>query len=306
MDCAKRPRGPLLRIVALAAFAIALLLSPSAAAKLHQPDFSAEFSLPETNGYSISVSASHKSTQIDVTEGQPGPRHLVLSDYTFHGSASKRGIHADLGRFGTISMRFTPSGEVRTEKLPKLGKGCNATRKIVRHLGTFVGVFRFEGEDGYTTAEATEVSGSVGDPEAVLCATFVNESGSEHHHHDRRPPSPYLGATTAHNALGFAAAAMGRHGKRISFVASSRENDGGVSIMRWASVIGPRSAFQFDHRLTTATLAPPPPFSGTATFERGPKGSQPSWSGSLSVSFPGRPEVPLTGANFTSVLFSKF
>ena len=146
MHCAERPAdlGPPLRIIALAAFALALLLPPSATAKYIGPDFSAEFSLPEANGYSISVSANHKSTQVDVTEGRPSPRHLVLSDYTFPGSASKRGIHADLGRFGTIAMRFTPSGEVRTEKLPKLGKGCNAPRKIVRHLGTFVGVFRFE------------------------------------------------------------------------------------------------------------------------------------------------------------------
>jgi hypothetical protein len=285
--------------------ALALLLPPGATAKVHQPNFSAEFSLPEADGYSISVSASHESTQVDVTEGRSSSRRLIFSDYTFRGSASRKGIHADLGHFGTISMRFKPSGQVRTGKLPNLGKGCNGPRKIVRHLGTFVGIFRFEGEDGYTTTEAAEVSGSVGDPDAVFCGTFVNESGSGHHHHIR-PPSPYLGATTAHNGLGFAAAAMGRHGNRISFVASSREKDGRASIMRWVSLVGPRSAFQFDHRLTTATLAPPPPFAGTGTFERGPKGSQPSWSGSLSVSFPGRPEVPLTGANFTSVLFSKF
>lgn len=309
MSCAERLRArPSLRIIAFAAFALALLLPSGAAAKVHQPDFSAEFSLPEANGYSISVSSSHTSTQIEVAEGRSGPKHLVVSDYTFRGSASKRGIHADLGRFGAIAMRFEPSGEVRTAKPPKLSKGCRGPRKIVRHLGTFTGTFRFDGGDGYTTAEATEVSGSVGDPEAFICGFVVGGPGRGHHHRHRhiRPPSPYLGATTTHNGLGFAAAVLGEHGKRVSFVASSTEKDGRASIWRWASVAGSRSEFQFDHGLSTATVTPPPPFSGTATFERGSKGSQPSWSGSLSVSFPGRPEVPLTGANFTFVLFSRF
>jgi hypothetical protein len=305
-----RPRGPRpgLRIIAFAAFALALLLPSSATAKVHQPDFSADFSLPEANGYSISVSGSHTSTQIEVTEGRSGPKHLVFSNYTFRGSASKRGIHANLGRFGTVAMRFKPSGEVRTAKPPKASKGCRGPRKIVRHLGTFIGVFRFQGGDGYTTAEATEVSGSVGDPEAFICALVVGGSGRGHHHrHGRfRPPSPYLGATTTHNGIGFAAAVLGRHGKRVSFVASSTEKEGRASISRWASVAGSRPEFQFDHGLSTATVTPPLPFAGTATFERGPKGSQPSWSGSLSVSFPGRPEVPLTGANFTSLLFARF
>jgi len=297
-----------LRIIAFAAFALALLLPSGAVAKVHQPDFSAEFSLPEANGYSIAVSSSHTSTQIDVTQGRSGPRHLVFSDYTFRGSASRRGIHANLGHFGTIAMRFKPSGKIRTTKPPKSSKGCHGPRKIVRHLGTFVGTFRFDSGDGYTTAETTEVSGSVGDPEAFICAFIVGGSGSGHHRrrHHIRPPSPYLGATTTHNGLGFAAAVLGRHGKRVSFVASSTEKDGRASIRRWASVAGSRSEFQFDHGLSTATVTPPPPFSGTATFERGPKGSQPSWSGSLPVSFPGRPEVPLTGANFTFVLFSRF
>jgi hypothetical protein len=309
VSCAEQLRArPSLWIIVFAAFATALLLPSGAVAKVHQPDFSAEFSLPEANGYSISVSSSRTSTQIEVTEGRSGPKHLIVSDYTFRGSASKKGIHADLGQFGTIAMHFKPSGKVRTAKLPKLSKGCDGPSKIVRHLGTFTGVFRFEGENGYTTAESTEVSGSVGVPAEFICATFGEGSGQRHHHRHRhvRPPSPYLGATTTHNGLGFAAAVLGRHGKRVSFVASSTEKDGRASIRRWASVAGSRPEFQFDHGLSTATVTPPPPFSGTATFERGPKGSKPSWSGSLSVSFPGRPEVPLTGANFTTLLFARF
>ncbi len=59
------------------------------------------------------------------------------------------------------------------------------------------------------------------------------------------------------------------------------------------------SRFRFDRALRTATVVPPAPFSGTATFRRGAKGSVPTWSGSLAVSFPGQPGVPLVGSAFT-------
>jgi hypothetical protein len=271
---------------------------------MRQGHFSAEFSLPEADGYSITVIGSERSVQVSVVEGQTSSRHLVSSDYTFAGSASEKGIHADFGSFGAVDLRFSPSGEIRTIQLPKVGEECDGPRKVERHLGTFVGSFRFEGEAGYTTAETAEVSGSVGDRAQIICWTSGRESKQGRHRNP--PPSPYLGATTTHNSLGFAAARLGRHRKRTSFVASSIEKEAGVSIRRWASISASSSEFTFDRRLTTATVTPPAPFSGSATFERGPKGSQPSWSGSLTVSFPGRPEVPLTGPNFTSLLFSRF
>lgn len=306
MKCAMRAGGRGPRLIALTALALAILFQSNAAAKTGERDFSAEFSLPESDGYAISVTGRPKSLKISLAGGQPTRRHLVFSVYTFSGTASAKGIHADLGGFGAINMRFEPSGKVRTTRLPKAAEGCDGPRKVVRHLGTFVGTFRFEAEDE-TTTESAEVAGSVGRPAEVICRFSTGESGKENHHHRNvPPPSPYLGATTTHNGLGFAAAVMSPHRRRVSFVASSVEVTGGAAIRRWAAVAGSRSEFQFDDRLTTATVSPPPPFSGSATFERAPKSLPPIWSGSLAVSFPGRPEVPLTGTNFTSVLFARF
>lgn len=305
MKCAMRAGGREPKLIALTALALVILFPSNVAAKTGERDFSAEFSLPETNGYAISVTGRPESVKISLAGGQPTRRHLVFSVYKFSGMASAKGIHADLGEFGAVNMRFEPSGKVRVTRLPKAVEGCHGPRKVVRHLGTFVGTFRFEAEDT-TTTESVEVAGSVGKPAEVICRFVAGGSGKENHHRNVPPPSPYLGATTTHNGLGFAAAVMGPHGKRVSFVASSVEIAGGAAIRRWAAVTGSRSEFQFDGQLTTATVSPPPPFSGSATFERAPKGLPPVWSGSLAVSFPGRPEVPLTGTNFTSVLFARF
>ena len=67
---------------------------------------------------------------------------------------------------------------------------------------------------------------------------------------------------------------------------------------------GASSAFGSDDILSSATVAPPPPFSGTGTFGHGPGGK--SWDGSLVVSFLGAPRVPLTGPSFAAWLARGF
>ena len=53
-------------------------------------------------------------------------------------------------------------------------------------------------------------------------------------------------------------------------------------------------AFSYDPLLRTATLAPPAPFSGRASFHRGAV-LENRWTGNLAIDFPGRSNVPLTG-----------
>jgi hypothetical protein len=280
------------------------LVSPVGAEATVAQSFSADLSLPGTNGYLISVTGGHREVTVSVSEEELQPTHLLQTSYTGPGSASRDGIKADFGALGEISLRFVPSGKVIRRRRPKLPKDCEAPRWIVRQLGTFVGVMRFEGEAGYTAADATGISGSIGTPEAVLCVSFGDGSDGGKQRH--LIPSPYLGVTTVGNKLGFAAAVMGSHRHRVSFVANSIEKNGAISILRWASATALRSAFKFDHRLTTATVTPPPPFSGAATFRRRRNGRPPSWTGSLAVSFLGALDVPLTGANFMGGILKRF
>lgn len=297
-------RVVLARACGLGTLAVLCFAPATAAGAEEAGPFSAEFSLESSNGYLISVSAGRHQIAITVAEGDLRSSHVVETTYSASGAASPKGMEANLGTLGEISLRFVPSGQTITKRRPKLPKGCKAPRTVVRREGAFVGVIRFEGEADYTAVEATEVHGSIGTSENVFCATFSNGSERGKHHHRLVPSLPYLNATTAHNALGFAVAATSHNDGRWGFIASSIEKIGLISIFRWASVVAGPSDFKFDSRLTTAVVTPPPPFSGTATFRRRQNGP-PLWTGSLAVSFLGAPSTPLTGSNFTSVILTR-
>ena len=81
----------------------------------------------------------------------------------------------------------------------------------------------------------------------------------------------------------------------------ARTHRGPVSVDHFAIVLA-KNAFSFDSGLTAATVTPPRPFCGSATYCRGCEpGSQ--WTGDLSVLLPGigRP-IPLTGSDYRAGL----
>jgi hypothetical protein len=76
-----------------------------------------------------------------------------------------------------------------------------------------------------------------------------------------------------------------------------------MDVFRFTLVSARKSAtFSFDESLTTAIVAPPAPFSGTATFQRN-AGRPASWAGSLTVALPGSAEIPLVGTDFHTRLY---
>ncbi len=79
------------------------------------------------------------------------------------------------------------------------------------------------------------------------------------------------------------------------FDASIAERRGSVEISRVVQVSAGVGAFDYDVAKGFADVRPPAPFSGEATYRRAP-GERPTWRGDLSVDFPGRPNVRLTGA----------
>jgi hypothetical protein len=117
---------------------------------------------------------------------------------------------------------------------------------------------------------------------------------------------PFLDARTsrhypAENLLGFAARRGLKNPRRVEFTAEADEKIEDVSVRRSVTELAPVASFVVSPHLRRATVTPPAPFSGTATFERHGKSMPPSWTGSLSVSFPGRPNLPLTGPRFRFV-----
>jgi len=79
------------------------------------------------------------------------------------------------------------------------------------------------------------------------------------------------------------------------FNASISEQRGRLFIFRGVEATGGAGSFNFDVPSGTANVKPPEPFAGEASYFR-PSDTKSRWQGDLSVDFPGRANVRLTGA----------
>jgi hypothetical protein len=294
---------------------LALVLSAPATAKpgvfVKQKSLHLSFRLPTSNGYEASVKTSgHRQVQISVDNRD------FIAAYKTLGRVSRKGIEADLGRFGQISLRFhSKSGPKRATGLPlppPLRDRCRG-RRPVRETGVFVGNIRFLGEQGYTRAVAHRLKGSVARTYKQICR-------------HNRGLRPLAGAATSKRkdrpeAVILSAAAKERGVVRIFLTASIADEsdlekkgaeglsidvagigeklqclaiakavivlDGTISL-----VASPRAT-----RPVSVNATPPRPFAGTGSYLE-EKGQPPSWTGTLGIHLPGSGLVPLTGPEF--------
>jgi hypothetical protein len=87
-----------------------------------------------------------------------------------------------------------------------------------------------------------------------------------------------------------------------AFSASVFESLHGLAIVRMVNAsaeVGSFSTVNSGGKIMSATLSPPLPFTGSATYER-QKGSRGTWTGTLAGDFLGRGEVSLAGPQFTA------
>jgi hypothetical protein len=247
----------------------------------------AELSLEVGNGYRVSVEGTGRTVKLKVE------RSLAFADYTTRGRASPDRIKARFGRFGTVSVRFVPSGKVRRRGPPRRCKG----RPMIVRQGVFVGRIEFVGEDGYVDVGARRAKGRSSTLPRWRC---------NHRRGPGRASAARVGydvaslkVATPHRRVVFKAVALDERGgpTLAFFFVATKERKGSVRIARslFAARVGPR-AFTFDRAGRSAAVHPPKPFHGEASFQRN-VGSPPSWSGSLSASLPGA-LVELTGPTF--------
>jgi len=286
------------------------------------------------DGYVISVVASRQTVALRVARDYgrgAGPRRALSTTYLAHGKATPTSIEANFGDRGRISLRFKP-----------LGRGLRATRKAgckrvagfpIARLGFFVGELRFRGEDGYTSARIHRVRGGSFSLAALLdCLLRGGPPGRNallpsatlpmdlrpfgigtrrfgaapgtpevDTHPSRRPKRTVLLSNQKLPVSRTVFAAAKRDSGRARFLAFDAGSEGSIAIARIALASGSESAFTSDDSLAKADVAPPAPFAGTASFDHGPGGEK-SWTGSLAVSFLGKPRVPLTGSPFETLL----
>jgi hypothetical protein len=92
-----------------------------------------------------------------------------------------------------------------------------------------------------------------------------------------------------------------RPGSRVSFSASLHERRNGIAIERAVEGALSGRAFGWERDLGQAIVRPQAPFAGAAEFHRG-AALRNRWTGDLTLDFPGKSNVALTGADVHATL----
>lgn len=223
----------------------------------------------------------------------------VATAYVTHGVVTPTRIEGSFGRFGSVAVRFHPSGRTSIQAL----RHCRGKRGYVTRYGAFVGNVRFTGEDKYVAVRAHRARGRVRGPRHVRCrggrtvrpVSRLRASGSRGSGGRATLFAEHRTATAGTEVLAFQA------GRITLLLALAEESLGRMAILRYALEIASGPVLDHDDALTSATLAPPRPFHGKGIYEAAPDGTR-TWSGSLSVAFPGSPRLSLTGSEFAAKL----
>jgi hypothetical protein len=319
---ARQLTGSAVSVSLTTAVAIALLMLPAAASARSVPPRVVQITLHGTNGYGIEISGNVEGAHSTVTISTGRP--FSSASYSVRGTITPTSVRASFSKLGSVSLRLAhyTLRHVRLSKSCRL-PGSPAVSDV--RVGSFVGRVIFRGEHDFTSGSARRVHGAIGEPTAIFLTTRSGHGaklfclgGPGYESSEAKGPRPvYLNATSSDGAVSFIAIASptGEAAARAStsngyapissgpttFIAADSERRGAVQISRSVISSGPVADFGFDNALTTATIDPPKPFSGSAIFQRGIDGST-AWSGSLAVSFPGLPDVALTGSHFDATL----
>ncbi len=279
---------------------VVLLALPATAAAKNGLEL--DLRLAGSHGYGIDVGGYESTAFVSASRSVGTPRKLeATSTYIARGKVSATSIKASFGSLGRVSLRFHPTGPV-TKTKPR--RHCLGPDHYTIRAGVFVGTVRFRGEDGYTTAVAHRILGKSVTPPELVCfdsiQSILREFGLSLPSKKKKPKVTRLRAGWR-EAVGSTYLEASRKRDEATFVTVHERTEGELAIYRSAYAKAPASSFGAQRSLSQATFRPPAPFTGTGLFRRDSQGTK-LWSGSLAISFPGEPNVPLTGPRFKTQL----
>jgi hypothetical protein len=283
--------------IAVIGLALALVVALSAPVRAGATDSDLKhafaFKVEASNGYSILAFAANERAdghgQIAlIVNGKGG-----TATYSAPAVLTATSVKADLGPLGRVSLDVVPSGRKK-----KLRSRCaDEPETFAYEPQLYRGVFEFHGEEGYadaTTAAPREYS--------LFFLDLLCTGGGSGETGGATLPGARLRLRSHRGDFRLALQAnKNRPDKRSRFEAEVHEKRGAVSISRSTSLWVGAAAFRYDPLLATATLEPPAPFSGRASFHRGAAQGD-RWTGDLTVDLPGRSNVPLTGPGVGATL----
>jgi hypothetical protein len=287
-------RRPSLLASAIAIVLLLVAASAPAASPEQGTIVNVELGLKATNGLRAQLETADDGT---VTLEVRNEDQLV--SYEVQGKVTEEGLRVRFGRLGLIDVAFTPTGTLSSTAPPA---GCTGEPRTLRE-GIFAGTIDFSGERDYVRIKAAQTAGSMSvisqwqcpDPPASLARPLARSSQSE-----KRAAS--LIAYGIRCACAFAAGRHFHEGKvRSIFYGFKGERREGVEIFRASVARAGGSAFAVDLVAGTATVRPPRPFRGRATFKPG-FGDRPRWRSTIRLPFLGAASINPRGADFRIVL----
>jgi hypothetical protein len=296
-----------------------LLALPAAGDAAPPPPEEVHVLVRGSHGYGVQVDGTVKRgrSTVTITAGRP----FESAAYSTAGTVTSDRLAANFGRLGVVDLRFS---DARDHQI-RVPRGCRSagTLKVATvRTGTFTGTSRFRGEQDFTAVSTPRARGAVGDPVALLISSLPSSDQNAHviclHSSggpagdDEPTDAALLHVTGPHGHLSLEAISQIADSSSTSpaapedqgvaeILAFDSEQRGRVAIARTVIMPAPAADFVIAGNLGAATLAPPPPFTGRGEFRRDPDGTT-SWSGSLTVPFPGLADVPLAGPGFTASL----
>ncbi|HKT82889.1 MAG TPA: hypothetical protein VJQ84_03530 [Solirubrobacterales bacterium] len=249
----------------------------------------------KSEGFAGGVFVSNNDGDIDATLILSRGRQIAY--YSTPAKVTSERVTARFGSLGELDFRFAPKQNGKVV--------CTGAEE---GEAVFEGTFVFTGENGYVQIEADRAEGSFQIyPEPKNCpqGRLAQRAASYH------PSYSDEGATFAARAGSRAKASVreitvfdqGRRGPHKVFVdAYLVEAREGMAVARGVQLAAGSGAFHWNLEKGTASLRPPAPFTGSATFTRHGHDGHGTWRGSLGMPILGGEPVELAGREFRAFI----
>ncbi|HEU4736274.1 MAG TPA: hypothetical protein VFS48_04505 [Solirubrobacterales bacterium] len=249
----------------------------------------------DVEGFSVHVFVSNNDGDVDATIFlNRGPQ---VAYYTAPARVTAEQVTSRFGRLGELDYRFAPKRNGSVD--------CNGAEE---GDAVFEGTFNFTGENGYVHIEAGHAEGSFRvSPEPKNCPQGRLARRVVPYHPTYSEDGATLEARAGSRAKGrirevsvFDDGRKGPH--KVALLAYRAEKREGMAVARGVQLAIGSGAFRWNLEKGTATLRPPAPFTGSATFTRQGNDGHGTWKGSLGMPILGGEPVKLAGREFRTFI----
>lgn len=297
-------------IAALAALGAPGALAAGRSAKHVIPvERAASLSMPATNGWHLHVDVllpprpESRALDVEARNGWESVTYHLPQAYSTPGGT----IRGKLPGVGRVAVHFKQTKE---KKLRFTGaQGCKSDGTSIKRSGWFVGTIEFHGEGGYTDVSRRRAFGQISEVPQEVCRASANQRRARASTADSETADLLIaGRNLGHGrGLSFDAFPIPRlpglkpsvdfnasyyHSRRGMFIwASTRKLSRGKDL----------SVAYANGSPSEATVEPPAPFTGSATFKLETP-TKASWTGNLTAEIPTLGAIGLTGAGTWSAI----